>query len=298
MNVILGAVDAILAGRSFDVPQSLVRAFARLLADAPADPAFAAEAIALPGEGYIAEQLERVDPDAIHSARNQVRRALARGLRPEFEDLYDAMTAPGHYSPDAESAGKRALRNASLSYLMELEEGGIRRRCVAQFREANNMTDRMAALAALANCECPERPQALADFYRQWKDEPLVVDKWLAVQASSRLPGTLEEVRRLARHPAFELKNPNKVYSLIRTFAANHARFHAADGGGYEFLAEQILALDPLNPQVAARMARAFDRWRKFDDGRQGHARAALTHIRDAAGLSPDVYEVVSKALA
>jgi len=298
MNVILGGVEAIRAGRPFAVPESLVRAFARLLEDAPADPAFAAEAIALPGEGYIAEQLERVEPDAIHSARNQVRRALARGLRRRFEDLYDGMSLAGSYSPDAESAGKRSLRNASLSYLMELDESGIRGRCVAQFRDADNMTDRMAALTALANCDCPERAQALSAFYGEWKDEPLVVDKWLAVQASSRLPGTLEEVRQLTQHPAFELKNPNKVYSLIRTFAANHVRFHAADGSGYEFLAEQILALDPLNPQVAARMARAYDRWRKFDDGRQGHARAALTRIRDSQGLSPDVYEVVSKALA
>jgi len=298
MNVILNGVEAIRAGRQFSVPESLVRAFDKLLADAPADPAFAAEAIALPGEGYIAEQLERVDPDAIHAARNQVRRALAQGLREEFEGLYETLAVAGPYAPDPEPAGKRALRNASLSYLMELEEARIRNRCVAQFRNANNMTDRMAALTALANCDCPERGQALSAFYAEWKDEPLVVDKWLAVQASSRLPGTLEEVRRLTRHPAFELKNPNKVYSLIRNFAANHVRFHAEDGGGYDFLAEQILALDSLNPQVAARMARAYDRWRKFDDGRQGHARAALTRIRDAAGLSPDVFEVVSKALA
>jgi aminopeptidase N len=156
----------------------------------------------------------------------------------------------------------------------------------------------MAALSALANCDCPERPAALESFYARWKGEPLVVDKWLAVQASSRLPSTLAEVKRLAQHPAFQLHNPNKVYALIRTFAANQVRFHAADGGGYAFLADVIIELDALNPQVAARMARAFDRWKKFDAGRQAHARAALTRIRDTAELSPDVFEVVSKALA
>ncbi|HVC10222.1 MAG TPA: aminopeptidase N C-terminal domain-containing protein, partial [Burkholderiales bacterium] len=128
--------------------------------------------------------------------------------------------------------------------------------------------------------------------------EPLVVDKWLAVQATSRLPGTLARVRELLAHPAFDLKVPNKVYALIRGFAANHLRFHAADGGGYAFLADQVLALDRLNPQVAARMARGFDRWKRFDAGRQAHARAQLERMRDAEGLSRDVAEIVVKALA
>jgi aminopeptidase N len=125
-----------------------------------------------------------------------------------------------------------------------------------------------------------------------------VVDKWLAVQAGSRLPAALARVKELLAHPAFDLKVPNKVYALIRTFAANHVRFHAADGGGYAFLADQVLALDRLNPQVAARMARGFDRWKRFDAGRQAHARAALERIRDAEGLSRDCAEIVTKALS
>ena len=160
------------------------------------------------------------------------------------------------------------------------------------------MTDAMAALAALANCDCAERAPALAAFYDKWKDEPLVVDKWLAVQAGSRLPGTLAEVRKLLAHPAFDIHNPNKVYALIRSFCGNHLRFHAADGAGYRFLAEQVIAIDAFNPQVAARMARAFDRWRKFDAGRRQHASAALERIRDAQGLSKDVAEIVTKTLA
>jgi aminopeptidase N len=160
------------------------------------------------------------------------------------------------------------------------------------------MTDRMAALGALANLDCPEREAVLAAFHARWRDEPLVLDKWLAVQAGSRLPSTLERVRSLLGHPAFDLKVPNKVYALIRGFAANHVRFHAADGAGYAFLADQILALDRLNPQVAARMARGFDRWKRFDAGRQAKSREQLARIRDAKGISRDVSEIVAKALA
>lgn len=211
---------------------------------------------------------------------------------------YDGQAVPGPYSPDARSAGRRTLRNTCLGYLMELDDSALRALALQQFERADNMSDAIAALSALANADCPERPVALAHFYEQWKHEPLVVDKWLAVQSTSRLPGTLAEVERLTRHEAFDLRNPNKVYALIRGFAANFVRFNAADGGGYRFLADQIIALDPLNPQVAARLARGFDRWKKFDAGRQGHAGRALEHIRNTDGLSKDVLEVVTKTLA
>ena len=281
-----------------DTQQAFIDAFARVLADAPRDPAFGAEALALPSEIYIAEQLNEVDPDAIHATRNALRQRLACALRRELLATYHAQAVPGPYSPDAQATGKRSLRNLCLGYLMELDERASRNLAFAQFERADNMTDAMAALGTLANCDCPERSQALAAFYAKWKDEPLVVDKWLAVQAGSRLPGTLGEVRKLLAHPAFDIRNPNKVYALIRNFSANHVRFHAADGGGYAFLADQVIALDAFNPQVAARMARAFDRWRKFDAGRRQHASAALERIRDANGLSKDVAEIVSKALA
>jgi aminopeptidase N len=151
----------------------------------------------------------------------------------------------------------------------------------------------------LADFDCAERRQALEAFYARWRDEPLVIDKWLRVQAMSRLPGTLAEVKRLTAHPAFSIRNPNKVYALIGGFSqGNHVRFHAADGSGYAFLAEQVIALDALNPQVASRLARGFDRWKKFDAGRQAHARAALERIRATPGLSKDVAEIVTKALS
>jgi aminopeptidase N len=187
------------------------------------------------------------------------------------------------------------LRNLCLGYLAEL---GLSKLAYEQFQRADNMTDSMAALATLANLDCPERESALAAFYERWKNEPLVVDKWLAVQAASRLPATLQTVKQLLEHPAFDLKVPNRVYALIRTFAANHVRFHAADGGGHAFLADQILALNALNPQVAARMARSFDRWRRFDETRQSHAKEQLERIRDTEKLSKDVAEIVAKALA
>jgi aminopeptidase N len=208
---------------------------------------------------------------------------------------YQELTTGGPYSPDASSSGKRSLKNLCLGYLGEI---GMSALAYKQFKGADNMTDAMAALTTLANLDCPERRSALQAFYDKWQDEPLVVDKWLAVQAASRLPVTLARVRELLDHPAFDIRVPNKVYALIRTFSANHVRFHAADGSGYGFLADQVMALNELNPQVAARMARGFDRWRKFDAKRQARAKAALERIRDASGLSKDVAEIVGKALA
>ena len=298
LNLILRGIERLRAGREPEVPAAFVEAFERVLSQAESDPAFTADTLGLPAEGYVGEQMDVIDPDAIHSARVTLRRGLASALKTEFLAAYRAFSTTGPYSPDAKSAGRRALKNLCLGYLMELQGADVLALCLEQFEGANNMTDAMAALTALANTDCPERPQALERFYQRWKSDTLVLDKWLAVQATSRLPGTLREVRRLADHPAFDLKNPNKVYSLIRAFAGNQVRFHGADGAGYAFLADQISALDPLNPQIAARLARAFDRWRKFDAGRQAHARAALERIRAAAELSKDTLEVVTKALA
>ncbi len=271
---------------------AFVAAAASMLQDR--DPAFAAEALNLPAETFLAEQIDVVDPDALHAARNRLRRELASALKKELFSRYERLAVKGRYSPDAVSAGKRALRNLCLGYLVEIGESPL---AYAQFRAADNMTDAIAALTALANVDCPERQPALDAFHAKWQREPLVVDKWLAVQAGSRLPGTLARVSELLSHPAFDIKVPNKVYALIRAFLSNHVRFHAADGAGYAFLADQVIALNALNPQVAARMARGFDRWRKFDEDRQGKARAALERIRDSQGLTRDVAEIVGKSL-
>jgi aminopeptidase N len=292
------AADIILS-RAGTPNDAFLGAFGAILGNP--DHAFVAEVLALPSEAFLAEQLAEVNPDALHASRNALRRTIAAAFRDRFLALYLSLAGSGPYSPDAASAGRRALRNLTLSYLMELETPDIVALCYEQYARKDaqaNMTDQFAALAALANSGAPQRQLALDAFYARWKDEPLVVDKWLAVQAGSRLPGTLARVRELLAHPAFDLKVPNKVYSLIRVFAANHVRFHAADGGGYAFLADQVLALEALNPQIAARMARGFDRWKKFDVARRQKAQAQLERIRDQQGLSKDVAEIVTKALA
>jgi aminopeptidase N len=286
------AVSTILEAKGVPTP-AFVAAARELLRDR--DPAFAAEALSLPAETFLAEQLEVVDPDALHESRNRLRRELGKQLEKDLLSLYKELESESAYSPDAQSIGRRALRNLCLSYLVEVGRSAL---AYEQFGTAGNMTDMMAALTALANSECPERQPALDAFYARWQHEPLVVDKWLAVQATSRLPGTLARVRELLSHPAFDIKVPNKVYALIRAFASNHVRFHAGDGSGYAFLGDQVIRLDALNPQVAARMARAFDRWRKFDQERQAKAKAALERIRDTKSLSRDVGEIVTKALA
>jgi aminopeptidase N len=298
LQILLDHVEQRRAGRTPAAPREFIAAFAEVLSRAEADPAFATEALGLPSEGYMAEQMSEVDPDAIHAARTGLRRDIASTLREPLMKAYRESTVPGPYSPDARSAGRRALRNLCLGYLMELDDADVRTLCRQQFERADNMTDALAALGALANCDCAERAPALQSFYERWKAEPLVVDKWLAVQAGSRLPDTLAQVKRLAAHPAFDIRNPNKVYSLIRVFCANQSRFHAADGGGYEFIADKVLELDALNPQVAARIARAFDRWKKFDAGRQARARSVLERMKAAPGLSRDTAEIVLRALA
>jgi aminopeptidase N len=284
---------AIILERKGKPPAAYLEAARRVLAGR--DHAFAAEMLTLPSETFLAESLEVVDPDALHVARLALRRSLAEALQPELTSAYRDLQASGPYAPDPASIGRRALRNLCLGYLAEL---GLTPLADDQFRRADNMTDAMAALGCLANADCPEREPALQAFYEKWQREPLVVDKWLSVQATSRLPDTLGRVRQLLGHPAFDLRVPNKVYSLVRAFAANHVRFHAADGAGYAFLADRVLELDKLNPQVAARMARGFDRWRKFDANRQAHARAQLERLCDADSLSRDVAEIVTKSLA
>ncbi|MEN6585127.1 MAG: aminopeptidase N [Sulfuricella sp.] len=296
-RLIIAATAALSAGGTPTWPISFAQAAARVLADAETDPAFAAEALSLPGEATLAEQLEVVDPDALHAARNGLRRFLAEHLGAEFQACYERLAPSDGYSPDLVDVGRRALRNVCLAYLCEADSHSSRALALQQFDTADNMTDQFASLSVLAQSEGEQRQRALDTFYQRWQGEALVVDKWLQVQATSRRPSVLDEVKRLVDHPAFDLRNPNKVYSLLRAFGGNHVHFHAADGSGYRFLAEQILKLDAVNPQVASRVARCFDRWRKFDAARQAHARASLESLRNHAGLSRDVFEIVDKQL-
>jgi len=286
------------ASRNVRFPDALADAFGSVLSDDLKDPAFAAEALALPSEIDIAERLAVIDPDAVHQVRVAMRRFVAQRLKTSLLQAYENCAVSGSYSPDAVSAGRRALRNLCLAYLMELNDPESRRLCVTQLQRADNMTDALAALTALANCDCPERQPALEQFYAKWQNEPLVVDKWLGVEAASRLPGTLARVRELTSHPAFTLNNPNKVYALIGSFSANQVNFHAQDGSGYSFLGEQITALDPINPQLAARMVRYLERWKRFEPRRQALMKTELEQVRAIRGLSKESAEIVGKLLA
>jgi len=300
-NLILAATETLSRGGVVQWPASFAEALGKVLAKAQeenGDRAFAAEVLTLPTEATLAEQLTVVDPDALHAARNGLRRFIAHQLDALLRRTYDELAPQGAFRFSNEESGRRALRNVCLSYLTEADGEEGRTLAFRQFTVADNMTDQFAALSVLAQSEGPERKQALAAFHEQWQAEALVMDKWLTVQATSRRPDTLAEVRALVEHPSFDMRNPNKVYALVRSFGANHVRFHAADGSGYRFLAEQIAVLDAINAQVAARVARSFDRWRRFDSGRQAQAKAALERLHRHPGLSGDVFEIVDRALA
>jgi aminopeptidase N len=282
----------------WELPLPLIEAFRNAL-HAAIDPALRAQVLTLPSETYLAEQMDIVDVDGLHAARNFVRRALAVALRDDFLAVYQRSHERGPVRIDAAAAGQRALKNACLDYLLQLTEPQLLALCLAQFRDAANMTDQLTALALLANREGPEREAAFAAFYQRFAPDALVVDKWFALQASSQLPDTLTRIKALLHHPAYNGKNPNKVRALIGTFSrANPVRFHAADGSGYVFLADQALALNALNPQVAARLLGAFTRWRKYDANRQALMRGQLERILAAPALSSDVFEIVSKSLS
>jgi aminopeptidase N len=286
------------AGRPAPVPDAIVSVFGTALTDESADPALLALALTLPGEIELAEAMEIADPGAVHLARQQLRRELAGRLEGELRAVMEAMGDSGPYRPTAAAIGRRSLKNLCLAYLALLETPEIGGICQALFERADNMTDRMAALTCLANCGMPQREAALASFHERYQADPLVVDKWFTVQATSVRTDTLEQVAGLLRHPDFTLKNPNRVRALVGAFAhGNPARFHEPTGAGYRFLADRVIELDPLNPQVAARMVAALSRWRRFDAGRQELMRAELLRIQAQAGLSRDVGEIVEKSL-
>jgi aminopeptidase N len=277
---------------------ALVGALRATLGDDGLDPAFREQVLTLPSEAIVAEQMRVIDPQAIRSARLSLRHSLAQQLRAELLAAYRANGSDAAYSPNAAAAGRRALKNIALSYLIELDDGQSHALAQKQCDDADNMTDRLAALAALVNSSAPGRNKALAHFYKEFSAEPLVIDKWFALQATART-ADVAAIRKLAQHPAFTLKNPNRARSLIFSFcSANPAAFHAVDGSGYTFWAEQVIALNASNPQVAARLARSLDRWRKYAPAQQEKMRAALQEVAAAPKLSRDVLEVVTKALA
>jgi aminopeptidase N len=292
------AFDALLAGTRGDPGdhEPLIRAARNTLRSNELDPAFKAEAILLPQESVIAERLEVVDPDAIHASRERLRVAIGEAL---MDDLAKAQAASSKSGADLSplAKGTRRLRTVALGLLSAGGPADGARRAKAQFDQADNMTDRQGALGVLVSLDAPEREQALAAFYDRFKDDPLVLDKWFALQATAQRDSTLDEVEKLASHPAFTLQNPNRLRALAGSFGMNHWVFNHASGRGYRFLADMIIAADKLNPQVAARLVPPLGRWRRFEPGRATLMRDQLERIVAKPGLSRDVFEQASKSL-
>lgn len=280
------------------LPDGFVAAFRQALTDPNADKALLAEVLALPSESYLGDQMEEVDVDGIHHSREELKRLLAAELRAELLEVYHANRELGRYDIASSSIARRSLKNLCLGYLAQLQDEVALRLCVEQYHLGHNMTDVMAALSLVADSDAEERAHLLADFYQRWKNDPLVLDKWFTVQAVSKRSDTLDRVQQLTRHPDFSITNPNRVRSLVGAFcSANPVRFHQADGAGYRFLADRVLELDRLNPQVASRMLRLMTRWRRYDSSRQRLIREQLQRVLAADSVSRDVYEIGSKSL-
>ncbi|WP_111641901.1 aminopeptidase N [Marinimicrobium alkaliphilum] len=283
--------------------EQLAVACEQLLGDSSLDPAMVALMLALPSEGYLAEQAEVVDVHAIHAARNAVRRALGKRLAQPLRAIYSAYDHSKPYEANAEAIAQRTLKNLALGYLMIDPDAAQLDACEQQLRDSNNMTDTLAALTALVNCRAHDaedrKRDALEAFYQQWQDEPLVVNDWFRVQSVSPLPGGLERVHALLKHPAYDPKNPNKIRSVVAAFTnGNPVNFHQKDGAGYTFLADEVLRLNKQNPQIAARLLTPLTKWRRYLPEQQALMKAALERILAEPELSKDVYEVVSKSLA
>jgi aminopeptidase N len=275
-----------------------VEAFGAVFRDARKDPAYAALMMALPSENELAQMVDDADPDAIHAARMALIAAITDHNKSSLEDIYAGLKSNEPFQPTAEQAGKRALRNACLRFLTARDSAAARTLASQHFKAADNMTDQSAALAALVDLDGPERDAALKAYEAQWKDTPLALDRVFSTQAMSCRPDALARLQDLMRHPHIDIKNPNRVRATLLPFANNNPlRFHAKDGSGYRFIADHVVALDALNPQMAARLCGAFETWRRYEPVRQSMAKAELARILATPGLSKNTTEVAGKTL-
>ena len=299
-HLLLDCVGRRAAGENMEISGDYVQIFKDLLHSAGTlDASFLVLLLTLPSEKYIGEQMDVINVDGIHAARQHLRHALVSNLQADFHELYEKNTREEPYRYDPVLAGRRALKNTCLSYLMQLDDSSIMDLCINQFEQSDNMTDVQAAFQAIVyKPDCPGRKEVIASFYKTWQEDSLVLDSWFALQAAAPLPGTLQEVKSLMDHPAFSMTNPNKVRSLIGSFCSiNHVCFHDISGEGYRFLADQVLALDAMNPQIASRMIGPLSRWQRFDTGRQKLMTREIERILNRKNLSRDVYEMASRSL-
>lgn len=277
--------------------RAVIDAVADTLDDPALDPAFIAEAVLLPSESFVGDQLSVVDPEAIYAAREALRADLGRALEERWRDLYEANSSGAPYAYTPAAKGSRRIRNVALGYIAASGARDAAELAFRQFERADNMTDRQGALGTLVNGSSDLREAALDIFYNRYSGNALVLDKWFQTQALSTRDDTLAAVKALAEHPSFTLANPNRARSLIGAFAVNQRAFNQADGAGYRFLADQLIALDRLNPQTAAKLLPPLGRWRRFDAARSALMRAELERIVGTAGLSKDLFEQASKSL-
>jgi aminopeptidase N len=286
------------AGQPMTLAPVAEHVVAHLVEDDTSDPALIALALTPPDPAYVAAMESVLDADGIVAARRFLMRELATRLRVPFEALVARHKPRERYAPTQQQIGPRKLRNAALAYLGSLDDPGARALAIAQYDAADNMTDAIAALAAIKDSDAPERHELFARFEARWRDEPLVLDKWFALEATAQRKGALARVVSLLAHPRFNARNPNRVRSLVGAFAhRNFAAFHAPDGAGYGFVAEQVLALDAGNPQLASSIAGAFTLWKRFGEPRRAMMQAQLERIARHPGLSNDVVEIVGRTL-
>jgi aminopeptidase N len=300
MTLLKANVAALRAGAPVRDDDGLMAALGAVLKDTALEPAFVALMLLPPTDADIAREIgSDVDPDAVFAARRKLRSAIGERHGAALTQTYQQMISNSPYRPDAQSAGRRSLKNVCLDLLAVTERDDAIARAFAQYRDADNMTDRMAALETLAQHDRPERTQAFDDFYKRYADDPLIIDKWLSLQASIPEAATLDRVRALTKHPAFSVANPNRVRALIGSFAqVNHTQFNRPDGAGFDFVADFVLTLDPKNPQVAARLMGAFRSWRALETKRRARAEATLRRIASTPALSRDVHDIVARTLA
>jgi len=297
LSAIKGLIESRHDGKAPEVDQKLIDAFEKTLLDTEADKALIAQILTIPTETELGDRMEIIDVEAIHEARDFFMLSLAKALYVPFRNVFEANGESGPYTIDPLSMARRKLKNTVLPYLalVEYDRASF---VYNEFSQAGNMTDKLAALTLLTDMEHELADRALDEFYSTFKDDPLVMDKWLAVQAASRRKDTLDTVKTLTDHPCFSMKNPNKVRSLIGTFAqANPMAFHEKQGRGYAFLADRVIELDRINASVAARMVSAFNKWKRYDSGRKLLMKQELARILETDRLSKGVYEVVSAAM-
>lgn len=299
VKLILVLIESYQKGDKLELSPEFIEAINTILNDDSVDKTFRSLMLTLPSIGYLMECVDKIDIEAIWHVREFVKTELATQLKDQWLKHYKSNNTQEAYSFDPDAIGRRDLKNLCLTYLVQLPDLASRELCLQQFKAADNMTDELAALQCLANIDSPERKQALKAFHEKWKDQALAMNKWFSVQALSKLPNTLANVKTLLGHPIFSNKNPNNVHSLIVSFcSSNYMCFHEASGAGYQFLAEQVIAIDSFNHQVAARIIEPLTQWHKFDDNRQELMKQQLENILKKQDLSRDVHELVTKSLA